>query len=75
MAGVSVVIWAIELDGSPPCWIRRHIDGDLLAFRFTFQWKEAQKFTSRDAADREMLRLRLGENWLAMRYDDERTNK
>lgn len=70
------MIWVIELDGSPPCWIRRPwVSQEFagLGWRFTFQWKEAQKFSSRDEADREMLRLKLSETWSAVSFDEERT--
>lgn len=66
------MIWAIELDGSPPCWIRPQVSG-AFPWRFTFQWKEAQKFSSRDEGDREMLRLGLPGNWSLVQYDEERT--
>jgi hypothetical protein len=66
------MIWTIELAGSPPCWIKRPADesfpGNGTEVRVTFQWKEAQKFTCREDANHEMLRLSLPGSWSAVGF-------
>jgi hypothetical protein len=60
----EAVIWVIEYVGTPHCWIA-DIDGSPHAFDVTFQSSLAQRFASREAAQRDIRRLALSPEWVA----------
>lgn len=55
--------WVIEYFGTPLCWISEARGS--AAFDVTFQIKLAQRFTCREDAAHEILRLGLSGQWLA----------
>jgi hypothetical protein len=57
------VTWVIEYFGTPPCWISEARGSS--AFDVTFQLRLAQRFTCREDAAHEILRLGLSGTWAA----------
>jgi hypothetical protein len=55
------VAWVIEYYGIPPCWISEAHGS--AAFDVTFQRRLAQRFTCREDAAHEILRLGLSGLW------------
>lgn len=60
------LLWLIEYIGMPPCWISDR-NGSSAAFDVTFQRSCARRFTNREDANCEILRLGLSGNWSAQR--------
>lgn len=57
------MIWVIEFFGTAPCWIAERKIGSAAAFDVTFQRRLAQRFTNREDANCEILRLGLSGAW------------